>query len=41
MYYAYPDYKTKEYDSFILRQLIAALDDYTDNVEYVVLETEG
>lgn len=43
MYYAYPNYETKEYESFILRQLIEALRDYRlgDDVEYVVLETEG
>lgn len=43
MYYAYPDYRTKEYESFILRQLIEALRDYRfdNDVEYVVLETEG
>lgn len=43
MYYAYPDYDTKEYESFVLRQLIEALRDYhtEDRVEYVVLETEG
>lgn len=43
MYYAYPDYETKEYESFSLRQLIGALRDYGlgDDVEYVVLETEG
>lgn len=43
MYYAYPDDNTKEYESFILRQLIEALRDYRTegNVEYVVLETEG
>ncbi|MBR3673995.1 MAG: hypothetical protein IKN65_06955 [Clostridia bacterium] len=43
MYYAYPDYNTKEYESFILRQLIEALRDYHmwNRVEYVVLETEG
>lgn len=43
MYYAYPNYETKEYESFILRQLIEALREYhaEGNVEYVVLETEG
>lgn len=41
MYYAYPDYETKEYESFILKQMIEALRDYTDDVEFVVLETEG
>ena len=43
MYYAYPNYETKEYESFILRQLIEALCEYhaEGNVEYVVLETEG
>ena len=42
MYYAYPDGDTKEYESFILRQLIEALRDYRkDGIEYVVLETEG
>lgn len=43
MYYAYPNYETKEYESFILRQLIVALRDYHlgNDVEYVVLETEG
>ncbi|MCR4805731.1 MAG: hypothetical protein K5981_08775 [Clostridia bacterium] len=43
MYYAYPDYETKEYESFILRQLIDALRDHRlgSDVEYVVLETEG
>ena len=43
MYYAYPDHDTKEYESFILRQLIEALRDYRmgNDVEYVVLETEG
>lgn len=43
MYYAYPDYNTKEYESFFLRQLIDALCDVFAgrDVEYVVLETEG
>ena len=42
MYYAYPDYNTEEYESFILRQAIDALRDYSmENVEYVVLEIEG
>lgn len=43
MYYAYPDYVTKEYEAFLLRQLIDALRDYRmdNDVEYVVLETEG
>ena len=43
MYYAYPNYETKEYESFILRQLIEALRDYRldNDIEYVVLETES
>ena len=46
MFYAYPDYNSKEYETFILRELIEALRDYhhigTDSdIEYVVLETEG
>lgn len=41
MYYAYPDYRTKEYESHILRQALEALRTYTDDVEFIVLETEG
>lgn len=41
MYYAYPDYRTKEYESHILRQTLEALRTYTDDVEFIVLETEG
>lgn len=41
MYYAYPDYRTKEYESCILRQTIESLRTYEDDVEFIVLETEG
>ena len=43
MYYAYPDYYSKEYESFLLREAVDMLADYCDceNIEYVVLETEG
>lgn len=42
MYYAYPDYMSKEYEAFILGQLIDILRDYQmGNIEYVVIETEG
>lgn len=41
MYYAYPDTSKKEYESFILKQMLEALRTYTDDVEFVVLETEG
>lgn len=41
MYYAYPDYRTKEYESHILRQTLEALRTYTCDVEFIVLETEG
>ena len=41
MYYVYPDYRTKEYESHILKRAIEALRDYTSDVEFVVLEKEG
>ena len=43
MYYAYPDYHSKEYEAFILRELAEALRDYNmpKDVKYVILETEG
>ena len=43
MYYAYPDYESKEYECSILRRFVGVLEDYDlgDGVEYVILETEG
>lgn len=41
MYYAYPNYRAKEYESHILRQVLEALRTYTDDVEFIILETEG
>ena len=43
MYYAYPDYKSREYEAFILRQLIDALRSCRlgDDIEYVILKTEN
>ena len=43
MYYMYPDYSCKEYEAFILREWVDALEDWTcqDDKEYVILETEG
>lgn len=44
MYYAYPDYESKEYESFLICQGINMLIKYSSlltDVEYIVLETEG
>ena len=43
MYFAYPDYQTEEYESFLLRQMIDSMADneLSKKAEYVVLETEG
>ena len=43
MYYAYPDYDSKEYESFYLRTAAEAMRTYTmeDDVIWVILETEG
>ena len=43
MYYAYPDYNSREYEAFILRFVVEAMRDYNlpKDTEYVILETEG
>ena len=43
MYYAYPDYSSKEYEAFILREAVTMLENYRfpKEVKYVILETEG
>lgn len=41
MYYAYPDYNSKEYEAFVLRECVDALEDWRNDKEYVILETEG
>lgn len=43
MYFAYPDYQTEEYESFLLRQMIDSMADseLSKKAEYVILETEG
>lgn len=41
MYYAYPDYDSEEYEAFILRNCVDALEDYKEDKEYMILETEG
>lgn len=43
MYYAYPNYESKEYESWLLRKFADVLHDYDlgKDVEYVILETEG
>lgn len=42
MYFTFPDYSSKEYESFVLRSFLDSL--LTDEIEvdrYVILETEG
>lgn len=43
MYYMYPDYDSKEYESFLLKTYLAPYQNYiyNDEIEYVILETEG
>ena len=43
MYFAYPDYCTEEYESFVLRHMIDAMSnsELSKKAEYVILETEG
>ena len=43
MYYACPNYLTREYEAAVLRMLVGILEDYQlgTGVEYVILETEG
>lgn len=43
MYYTYPDYNSKEYEVFMLKEMVGILRDYkmSEEVEYVILETEG
>lgn len=43
MYFAYPDYETKEYESFLIREVFDMLNEYDlpSEAEFVVLETEG
>ena len=42
MYYAYPDYHSKEYESFLLRTACEMYDDYDfKDKEIIILETEG
>lgn len=42
MFYAYPDYSSREYESFLLHRAASSLEDYDlRDIEYVILETEG
>lgn len=43
MYYAAPQYDSKEYESFIIKQVVSMLCDYDfcENKRIVILETEG
>lgn len=42
MYYAYPDYNSKEYDAFLLRSVAGNFDfGIPDGAELVILEDEG
>ena len=42
MFYAYPDYESKEYDSFLIRRtVLKMMYGLPDGAECVVLETEG
>lgn len=42
MYYAYPDFNSKEYESYMLSESIEMLRNYSDNdIQYVILKTEG
>ena len=43
MYYMYPDYDSKEYESFLLKKYFEPYIESTidDKIEYVILETEG
>lgn len=43
MYYMYPDYDSKEYESFLLKTYLEPYQNYiyNDEIEYVILETEG
>lgn len=41
MYYVYPDYYSKEYESFLLSEIVDMLYCDYEDIEYVILETEG
>lgn len=43
MFYAFPNYDSREYEAFLIRNVIEMLNPYNmpEGVEYVVLETEG
>lgn len=42
MYYVYPDYRSKEYEASVIREIANALNEYTlDDEDIVILETEG
>lgn len=45
MFYAYPDFYSKEYEASILRKAVSSLESYSvkelEGVTYVILETEG
>ncbi len=43
MYYSYPDYSSKEFESYLLKETVMMLEDYNlpKGRKYVVLETEG
>lgn len=43
MYYMYPDYNSKEYESFLLKRYLEPYMEsiMDDKIEYVILETEG
>lgn len=42
MFYAYPDYQSREYEAWIIDTMVEALTSYKlQDVEYVILETEG
>ena len=40
MYYAYPDYQSREYESFLIRAAAGMLDEF-EELEVIVLEMEG
>lgn len=43
MFYAYPDYQSEEYESFLILSAFDAIESFNmpDGIEWVVLETEG
>lgn len=43
MFYAYPDYHSKEYEAFILREIVDSMwsSELPEGAEWVIIETEG